>query len=286
MSEPYLTVRLRAMVNSKHPAYAKLAAYILANPQKTTQASVTPLAEAAEVSYATVCRFTKSLGFYSFGELRRSIADTEDISPILPESDVPPETEFDTVISSVCNLSKMIVESCRSILDASMLENISRILRNAGNIYFIGLGTSAVTAHYACIKFFRLRLPCTYDADTIIMRMKTSLLKKGDLLFAISSSGRTKNIIESAKLARNNGVSVISLCDYKNSPLSRCSDICITTSSRDSSVNSNMDLPLIQGQLTVIDILYSQLFGQMGGYSFERTKDSVRNEKMNFDKDL
>ena len=50
-----------------------------------------------------------------------------------------------------------------------------------------------------------------------------------DVLFAISSSGRTGNIIEAANLANENKVTVISLTDFAVSPLTKISDLNLHT---------------------------------------------------------
>ncbi len=279
--------RIRRAAAGNDPAAARLARYILGNSHAVTESTLQGLADASGVSYATVCRFIKHLncgGFKTFRTILKSmpILPTGELpSPVLPSDSYLPSdpNEGSDLITNVCNLSASMTESCRRALDPTVLERIIRLLLDAGQIFIIGLGTSGVTAQYAHIKFFRLGLSCTREEDTILMRMKASLMKPGDVLFAISSSGRTRAIIETARQARDAGANVLSLCDYSRSPLSRASDIAITTTSRDSGLDPGADLPLIQGQLTLIDILYARLFRQTGGLGFAQTKDSVRTDK-------
>ena len=113
--------------------------------------------------------------------------------------------------------------------------------------------------------------------------MKASVMRKSDVLFVISSSGRTKSIIETAKIAKQNGVTVITLCDYLQSPLAEISDINICTTVRDSNKYLDMDFPLIQGQITIIDIIYSCMYNQKkvsAAVRVDKTANAVKEDKI------
>ena len=66
-----------------------------------------------------------------------------------------------------------------------------------------------------------------YDYSKVFSRQIEGIGNKGDLLFAISTSGKSKNIIEAALTARSKNIKVIGLTGAKNSILEKCSDICI-----------------------------------------------------------
>ena len=98
-----------------------------------------------------------------------------------------------------------------------------------------------------------------YDFRNLNMRstFKTCPNPKG--LIAVSSSGRTKTIVEAARLAKDGGARVIVLTDYKNSPLTRSADLLLSTTNRQSPDDPSAELPLIQGQLTIVDMVYALL---------------------------
>jgi len=115
--------------------------------------------------------------------------------------------------------------------------------------------------------------------------MKVALLNKGDVLFVISSSGRTKEIVDCAQLAKNNHITVISLSDFAISALTKVSDINLFTTPRNTNMFLNIDMPLIIGQITLIDILYSCCFAQnseMASELYGKTKASADSEKMQY----
>ncbi len=59
--------------------------------------------------------------------------------------------------------------------------------------------------------------------------LKSSQLRKSDILFAVSYSGRSKPVIECTKIAHNSGATVIALTNYPVSPLAKKSDILLQT---------------------------------------------------------
>ena len=75
-------------------------------------------------------------------------------------------------------------------------------------------------------------ITCTandYGFEQIFARYVSCHGQKGDALLAISTSGKSGNIIEAAKAARERGASVIALTGRKDSPLDDLADIVICT---------------------------------------------------------
>lgn len=273
--------RLCVMKKKKNKSSA-IAAYILANLEEAERLTISSLAEKTETSYATVCRFLKDLGVSGIKEFKRLIGKeierNKQIEVKIDNYSLEGEQGFESISKRVCDFSSSVVASCADSMRESSIAAVIRAVKKAGSICFVGLGTSAVTAQYAYTKFFRLNLNCSFDTDIIISKMKASVMKRGDVLFVISSSGRTKPVLEAAKTAKANGATVISVCDFVHSPLFAVSDIYIHTTLRDSNKYLDMDFPLIQGQVTIIDVIYSCLCREMknsAAFSVKKTTEAV-----------
>lgn len=282
-------VRLDSIRKNGSGADRKLAEYILSHPDTVPHLTVQALAERTETGYATVCRFFKKLGGDGFREFKKSIAEeliqnrSAFLSPPQFANEDQAPTSFEDIGKSICDYSASIVSNCRKFLKSDRIEAVISCFMKADLIHFIGLGTSAVTAQYAHTKFFRLKPGCSFDTDIILSKMKASQLGPGNILFAISSSGRTKSILEIAKIARGNHATVISVCDFVESPLANLSDISICTTVRESNKYIDIDFPLIQGQITLIDILYACMYNrtaQKATENFNKTKKAVDADKV------
>lgn len=282
-------VRMESIRKNGSCADRKIAKYLFSHADKIPHLTLEELAEKTETGYATVCRFFKKLGINGFREFKHSVAG-ELSAYKLPNASPPDFGEsknstatFDEIGKSICDYSESIVSNCRRFIKTAQISDAVSCFKNAELIHFIGLGTSAVTAQYAHTKFFRLKPGCSFDTDIILSKMRASQLGRGNILFAISSSGRTKNILEIAKIARNNHATVISICDFTNSPLANLSDISICTTVRESNKYIDIDFPLIQGQITLIDILYACMYNrtaQEASLNFHKTKKAVDEDKV------
>ncbi len=284
----YYITKLNSMAKTGRGSDGQIAACLLSHTDNFSSLSINKIAEETNTSYATVCRFFKKLGvegMVSFKKImehydayRRQNKGGGDF-----DLEAMDRMSFDELAYAICSFSSGIVEHCRDVITNEMLSEIIRILEGATFIYFVGLGTSAITAQYAYTKFFRMEIPCSIDTDMIISKMKASTMKEKSVLFAVSSSGRTKHIVDVAKIAKAKGATVISLCDFANSPLSGISDISICTTTRESNKYIDTDFPLIQGQITVIDIIYLCYYKNLGNLSknrFKLTKTLVKDDKI------
>ena len=75
---------------------------------------------------------------------------------------------------------------------------------------------------------------------------------------------------------------VISLCDFAVSPLTQCATIQLHTTPRDTTLFLELDMPLIIGQITLIDILFFGCCRKMGKSAFglmNLTKQTADMEK-------
>lgn len=144
---------------------------------------------------------------------------------------------------------KMIAE-----LEANNIETIAaaaaiitRALKQDGRVYICGNGGSAADAqHIACElvgKFERQRrglaaialttdtsiITATsndYGYENVFAKQVEALVKDGDILWAISTSGDSPNIIAAAESAKKKGASILAFTGRDNSKLEQIADIC------------------------------------------------------------
>ncbi|MBQ8351228.1 MAG: MurR/RpiR family transcriptional regulator [Clostridia bacterium] len=282
-SNMFYLVRLDAMRKKQGSADGMIADYLLANPHKIATLTVWSLAEKTNTSYASVCRFFKKLGLSGFREFKKLFPDTR--TSEMRDFSIESETvaSFEEISTRICEYSSGVIGSLPRLLRRGEVERTVELMKNAEQVHFIGLGTSAVTAQYAYTKFFRLKHVCSFERDIILAKMKASQMKESSVLFAVSSSGRTKSILEIARIARQNGATIIAICDFENSPLSTMADISICTTVRDSNKYIDTDFPHIQGQITIVDILYAYMYHKTPSFSsrkIKETKDAVDVDKV------
>jgi D-sedoheptulose 7-phosphate isomerase len=63
--------------------------------------------------------------------------------------------------------------------------------------------------------------------EAVFARQVEALVRKGDVLWAISTSGSSANILAAAKVAKKKGALVLAFTGKKNSKLEKLADICL-----------------------------------------------------------
>lgn len=279
-------LKLQSMMEYLKPAEQKVAKYVIQNPRDVLTLTINQLADRTGTSYATVTRLIKNIGFSGYKELKNNlyhdVLSHNDLD-MLDLINLSQDTSIESVCESTFELVTGALEDSFQILDPKTVLKIVECLLSANSILFVGSGLSSISARYAYIKFFRIGLHAIHESDATLYKMQTSLLGKGDVLFAISSSGRTEEIVECARMATAQGATVISLSDYVMSPLSETSQYSLFTTTRNNNVFLGIDLPLTPSQLTVIDAVYLGTCVRMGKTSSElytKTKRSADAEKI------
>ncbi|RMN66331.1 MurR/RpiR family transcriptional regulator [Pseudomonas savastanoi] len=245
-----LLEQIQGRLDELNKAERKVAEVILLNPQMATRLSIAALAQAAKVSEPTVNRFCRSFSVSGYPELKLQLAQSlasgaAYVSRAVEADDNPEAYTFGSAIASL--------DSACQQLDPALISKSVDMLIQARQIHFFGLGASAPVALDAQHKFFRFNLAVTAHADVLMQRMIASVAHTGELFVIISYTGRTRELVEVARIARANGASVLGLT-AAGSPLAQASTVSLNIPlPEDTDIYMPMTSRIIQ--LTVLDVL-------------------------------
>jgi len=151
--------------------------------------------------------------------------------------------------SDVILKSKSLSQKIQDVVDI-----IINSLQNGNKILLFGNGGSAADAQHMAAEFVgrylidRISFPAIalttdtsiltsigndYDFEKIFARQCESLVNKGDIIIAISTSGKSKNVILGVEIGKNKGAKIISFTGMDGNILKEKSDICIEIPSND-----------------------------------------------------
>jgi DNA-binding MurR/RpiR family transcriptional regulator len=280
-------LRLQGALGDLNSAEKRVADFVLQNAEEVANFTIEELAEKAKASNATITRLCKRLGYVGFKEFRSNLINdafwNRGMDDLVYDMSIAKGATTETISEKIYTLAMNMLEDSYKIMDASIIESAVDRMLTAGSICFIGAGYSGISARYAYSKFFRIGLPCYSELDSTLYRMKISIMKETDVLFAISSSGRTSNIIEAVRLAKKSNVTVISLSDFAITPLTKLSDYNLYTTPRNANFFMEIDMPLLIGQIAIIDVLYSCCcvrLAEKAVENYDKTKASADAEKV------
>jgi RpiR family carbohydrate utilization transcriptional regulator len=141
----------------------------------------------------------------------------------------------------------------RQHLDRVALERAVDLLAGAASIAFFGFGASSLVAMDAQQKFPLFDVPSRAEADAHQQIMAASMMREGDVLVVISNTGRTRQIVEAAEIARGAGAALIGIVGAEG-PISALCDVSLLVETLD---NTNVYTPTTSriAALVLVDIL-------------------------------
>jgi RpiR family carbohydrate utilization transcriptional regulator len=232
----------------------KVAELVLAKPTQVIHMRIIDLAAAADVSEPTVVRFCRAIGCEGFQNFKLALAQSTAQNP----SQIPFSlSELDTARDYTYKVFEATMETLgrvRNTLDLDAIEVAVDALCNANRVEFYGFGASSPVAIDAQHKFFRLQIASAAHSDPHIQAMSAMSLTPGDVVVAISQSGRTTALLEAMEHVREAGAIVIGLAPDKTPIIENC-NIPIPIDVEQAKADSYSPLPSRIAHLAVIDVL-------------------------------
>ncbi len=103
------------------------------------------------------------------------------------------------------------------------IDALAAACRNGRRIEFYGVGNSGIVAQDAQHKFFRLGVTASAVSDGHVQVMSATMLQPGDCAVIISNSGRSRDLLDAAEIARRKGATTI-VITASGSPLAHASN--------------------------------------------------------------
>lgn len=258
-----IIIKLNAMKNQLTSIEKKIAEYILEDPERIKNLNTYEIAKNCDTSQASIVRFSKKLGFSGFPDFKLSLS--QDIGNRKAESHVNIMHEelkstdsFEIIGKKVATENIRAVNNTYEITDFNELEKAVQAINNARKIMLVGVGFSGIVARDFYFKLMELGKVASFENDSHMQLSYLSTMNENDILFVISHSGKTLELFNLVKVAKNKGIKIITLTSVASNPIRELGDIKLSTVEMKSDFRATALSPRIS-QLTVIDMIYIKL---------------------------
>ncbi|MGF1750161.1 MurR/RpiR family transcriptional regulator [Vibrio cionasavignyae] len=201
-------------------AEKKVADLVMDDVSSAANASITELAQQANVSEATITRFAKAVGCINVRDLKIKLAQSLAVGQrfiIEP----PDHTSHQGIYESI----KQALDINRALINEQDITQAVAMLHSARQVIAIGVGGgSTITSQELQHRLFRLGYPVVAYNDGLLTRMVAATADPNDVMVLISATGHTPQVIESAVIAKEYGVKLIAITP-SDSPLANTCDI-------------------------------------------------------------
>jgi 6-phospho-3-hexuloisomerase len=144
------------------------------------------------------------------------------------------------VLEAMKKINNMIRKVLNEIDEDQVDEFLMKIGRSR-SIFLVGAGRSGLVARAFAMRLMHLGFNVYVVGETI-----TPSAKKGDLMIAISGSGKTVSTLAVVKTAKKLGVTVVTITSFPESPIAKLSDVVVVIKGR----KRGKKRDYIPGQLT------------------------------------
>ncbi len=271
--------RIKASLPSLAPAEQRVGKLVLLDPRAFASLPVTELAERSHVSKPTVVRFCRSMGYDGLSDFKLKLAGTvsEGVPFIHRSVDVDDKTS-DVLVKVIDNTVAAFLKYRNDASSHAIEKAVDALVatyKHKGRIEFYGAGNSGIVAQDAQHKFFRLGINAIAYSDGHMQVMSASLLGPGDCVVIVSNSGRTRDLMDAADIARKHGATVITITT-SGTPLAQAGHIHL---SADHPEGYDRYSPMTSRlmHLMVIDIVATCLALRIGGAKLQPLLKEMKN---------
>lgn len=238
-----LLTRIRYRPAGFNPVEGRIATAILEDPRRVSRESIVDFARRTSVSTGSVVRFAKLLGFPGFHDLKLAIAESGAESA--PPADESHRSRFHRYMDQ--QVKSMLFAAAQ--VDPMSVEMAASALSRARRVDLAGAGASTVVTQQLLFSLTLLGLHVRFLPDSAEQGAAAAFVGPGDVLLAVSFSGRTRATVDAAARASKAGATVIVLTCNRRGPLLRHASVAIVLDARQA--RTEVEWPLRTAMLAV-----------------------------------
>lgn len=252
------------------PVEQRIANFMLENPTKVINMPVKDIARNSNTSDAAIVRFSKRIGLAGIKELKVELAkelhtlEKENISRVI---DLEQDTHKD-IFDKVFKNTIQALYNTEKIVNRKAMKEAAQLFAKSDNTFIFGVGDSANVGNELEQKLHRVNINAFFTADKYLCMTRLSNATENDVLFLITLSGKTKEIVEVVKLAKKLGVKTVILTQNHASIAKRNADIAIEITEEETNIQY-MNMTSRIAQLVICDVLFFYICRELGASAYD-----------------
>lgn len=257
----------------------KIGGYILRYPDKVVNLTMRTLSQETGVSEGSIVNFSNKLGFEGFTRLKIGIAQSLGSHEHYLFDDVE---DGDSPKDAMKKMMDNAIASFRATFNAIQVDELQKavdlMMGAKRQIVFYGVSTSAILASDAYYRFMHLGMQCSAVTDGFMLPVSASMLDENCLAVAFSHTGRTDEIVDSMKIAKQQGAKTMCITSYAGGALAKMCDVSLIAVSKETTQVYSLPVASRMTHLLLMDSLCAFISARKKNIMVE--KRSIFNESM------
>ncbi len=201
---------------------------ILEHPREYVLLSVRSMAQQLKTDPATIVRIVRGLGFATYRDFQHHLHELSIAfaSPLDSMLSTPGDSSITAIILESLARSAKNLQALKNSLDATRLAKVAKRLFEARRIVAFAADSASILAEYLEYHLSIIGLPVTAVTTAGGMTHLARVVRKRDVVIAISFQRGLRQTVEGAEQAKAHGAYCIGISDTYLSPLARiCDDL-------------------------------------------------------------
>ncbi|GAA5524454.1 HTH-type transcriptional regulator MurR [Microbulbifer aestuariivivens] len=271
--------KIRAMRDSMSNHERRIADFLLENVEEIRGRSSKALADRIGVSQSSVVKFSQKLGYRGYSDLKLALSESLARTALLPKAihgDIAIGDSVTTVAQKLIARKTVSLNESLAVNPEEQLLKAVALLAGAGRILMAGVGASSLVGKDLAFKLMKLGKPVLVESDTHVQMANAATLGAGDVIFAISESGQTREVLRVAETGLAQGAEVVSLTSFSRNPLEGLAGVSLFCVADEAGTRSSSILART-AQLMVTDLLFLLISqrDEKAKELFERSREAV-----------
>lgn len=243
----------------------KIAQFILENPENVLNLSSQQLAEILDVSQSAIVKFSQKVGVKGYPALKLALSEIigrqqlkEGASHSALHNRIAPDDNLMVVAQKLAMEKNHSITETTKLIDFRQFERIVERIDQSQRVQIVGIGGSGLTAKDLSYKLQKIGITTLVESDHHVQIAAALTLNVHDVQIVISFTGKRKDMLTAANIARKQGACVIAITRDGDSPLGQMADYVLESIAeedewRSSSISSRT------AQNTLTDLIFMAL---------------------------
>ncbi len=222
-------LQLQAVYYNLKSAEKKAADFLLNEPETIYTLNTEEFAHKAGCSQATIVRLSKKLGYEGYPELKADFESLLRRDAFAEYEGINKDDSPYTVLRKIFEASAAALTDTLNTINQDSYAQAVDAMVNAETLMFCGVGDASLVAQEAYQRWVRVGQKCHCAIDPDLQLILASKLKPGDVLVAVSHSGRSKSVLNVVREAERVGALVVAITNFPVSPLAKRASLVLQT---------------------------------------------------------
>jgi DNA-binding MurR/RpiR family transcriptional regulator len=241
---------------------ARLASWLLQQRQKIVDLPISRFAQETGVTETTIVRFCKGIGYSGYRELRLALVQSVGVAKGLQlgageSSPEPGDGSMLSLTRKLVAINTDVLTRTPQLLDEQSLEQAVEALLKGTEVYLVGFGSSTPIALDLYQRLLRLGIRATICSDPHILTVITTNLEPGAVLFGVTYSGQSRDLVDALKAVKGRKATTIVLTSNAGAAAARLADILLISAVPEMAARETVATRI--SQLAIVDVLCTAL---------------------------